>query len=100
MRIFVGGLPPDITAADVAARFAPFGTVTACDIAPEKQAGTATATSKAKRPPPPPPCRGFAHITFEPRDAAALARCLSLVRCFCCRDMLGGLRVIHSIAAS
>lgn len=68
MRLYVGGLPPDITPADVAGRFATFGSVAAVELAPSKGLDAA-----------PGACRGFAHVNFEPKDGAALARCLSLV---------------------
>ncbi|KIY91869.1 hypothetical protein MNEG_16095, partial [Monoraphidium neglectum] len=67
MRLFVGGLPPDITKRDVEGRFAPFGAVAGCDIVPSKGLGAS-----------PGECRGFAYVDFEPKDNASLARCLSL----------------------
>jgi hypothetical protein len=66
-RLFLGGLAPDTSAADVAARFAPFGRVAACEAVPPKGEGEGA-------------CRGFAYVTLEPKDAQSLARCLSLVR--------------------
>lgn len=71
MRLYVGGLPPDITARDLEGRFRPFGAVASCEIVPSK--GPAAD---------PGACRGFAYVSFEPKDDAALARCLSLVRAF------------------
>ena len=67
VRLYVGGLAPDATPADVAGRFAPFGRVAACEAVPAKE-GDGDAV-----------CRGFAYVTLEPKDGAALGRCLSLV---------------------
>lgn len=71
MRLYVGGLPPDITPRDVEGRFAPFGAVAGVELAPAKGIQLDELPRGS--------CRGFAHVDFEPKDVAALARCLSLV---------------------
>ena len=68
MRLYVGGLPPDITPLDVEGRFKPFGAVASCELVPSKGPGAD-----------PGACRGFAYVEFQPKDDASLARCLSLV---------------------
>jgi len=68
MRLYVGGLPTDITARDVEGRFASFGSVAGCEVVPAKGLDAADGA-----------CRGFAYVDFTPKDDASLARCLSLV---------------------
>ncbi|GLC46791.1 hypothetical protein PLESTB_001941800 [Pleodorina starrii] len=76
VRLFVGGLPRDISAADLRSRFSPFGKVEAIEIVPQKQeeasvtitpSGGATAT-----------CRGFAYVELEPKDDISVHKCLSV----------------------
>lgn len=94
VRIFVGGLDGDVTQELLSTRFTSFGRVTACSIILRKEAdpllqlptGPANKSSGAicnkwarntsQRSTP--GCRGFAYVDFEPKDAAALHRCLSL----------------------
>ena len=67
IRLFVGGLPANVTAQQLAGRFASFGTLAALDLVPDKlDSGTAR-------------CRGFAYIDFLPQNDQALHRCISLV---------------------
>lgn len=72
-RLYVGGLPHDITPEQIAQRFQSFGTVQAVQLVPEKR-GSVTAGPMLK------PCRGFAYVQFVPKDDAALHRCISMVR--------------------
>jgi hypothetical protein len=67
-RVFVGGLTADIQEADVIGRFKPFGAVTACEIVRGKSFSGD-----------PSHCRGFAYVSFQPKDQASLARAFSLV---------------------
>jgi hypothetical protein len=69
VRLYVGGLPTNIAATEVAARFASFGVVGTCDIMPAKGLDAAPGVG-----------RGFAYVEFAPKDEASLKRCLSLVR--------------------
>mmetsp|Transcript_20867 Transcript_20867/g.52664 ORF Transcript_20867/g.52664 Transcript_20867/m.52664 type:complete len:404 (-) Transcript_20867:84-1295(-) len=68
VRLYVGGLPEDITSADVVARFTPFGSVDELQLAPQKYAGMYSR----------PGCRGFGYVKFRPKDDKSLSRCLSL----------------------
>lgn len=91
VRLFVGGLDDDVTQELLSSRFTSFGRVTACSIILRKEAdplrqlqtdknsgaicnNSARNTSQRSTP----GCRGFAYVDFEPKDAAALHRCLSL----------------------
>ena len=67
IRLFVGGLPANVTAQQLAGRFASFGTLAALDLVPDKLHSDPTR------------CWGFAYIDFVPQDDQALHRCLSLV---------------------
>lgn len=67
IRLYVGGLPADINAKQLAGRFASFGALSAVELVPRK---SALADG----------CRGFAYVDFTPKDDQALHRCLSLVR--------------------
>jgi hypothetical protein len=67
-RVYVGGLTSDIQEADVIGRFKPFGAVTACEIVRGKSFSGD-----------PSHCRGFAYVSFQPKDPASLARAFSLV---------------------
>lgn len=68
-RIYMGGLVPDIQDSDIIGRFKPFGEVAACEVV---RGQCLSGDSSA--------CRGFAYVTFTPKDEAALARVFSLVR--------------------
>ncbi len=72
-RLFVGGIPQDVTPEQIAQRFKSFGTVQSVDLAPEKE-GSVTAGPLVRS------CRGFAYVQLIPKDAAALHRCISMVR--------------------
>lgn len=65
VRLFVGGLPP-VTEEELRARFLPFGEVTHCFIAPPKIYGPDNVFS-----------RNFGHVELEPKDEAALRKCIS-----------------------
>ena len=67
VRLYIGGLPGDITSKQLAGRFASFGSLSAVELVPRKQS-------------PAEGCRGFAYVDFTPNDDQALHRCLSLVR--------------------
>ncbi len=68
VRLYVGGLPGDITPKQLEGRFASFGTVSNTKLVLSKQQSTS------------PGCRGFAYVDFCPKDDQSLHRCLSLVR--------------------
>lgn len=107
VRLFVGGLDDGVTEALLSSRFTSFGQVTACDVILRKDgdpryqlesrvpAGAgqpntpraadtgpeASGKPSAEKVPPAENrgCRGFAYVDLEPKDEAALHRCLSLV---------------------
>ncbi|GAX85592.1 hypothetical protein CEUSTIGMA_g13007.t1 [Chlamydomonas eustigma] len=68
VRLFVGGLPPDIDARELAKRFSPFGVVTACEYAKPKPEGVKEYSTIP---------RGFAYLNIEPIDDAAIRKCLT-----------------------
>lgn len=70
-RLYVGGLPADISTADIAQRFKPFGNVVSCELIPAKEIEAGSHLQGV--------CRGFAYVQLEENDDAALRRCLSLV---------------------
>lgn len=70
IRLYVGGLPPDIQEKDVIGRFTSFGAVSSCELSQPKNVDPAA---------PPPTCRGFAYVEMIPKDETSLGRCLSLV---------------------
>lgn len=74
VRLYVGGLPGDVSPAQVAQRFQPFGTIAAVELVPEKGVVTAEPRRALSA------CRGFAYVQLTPKDAAALHRCISMVR--------------------
>lgn len=65
VRLYVGGLPAGVSAADLQARFTPFGEVIDLQLAPTKQYGDAAFP------------RDFAHVSLRPKDEAALRKCVS-----------------------
>lgn len=68
-RIYIGGLTSDVKDTDVIGRFQPFGEVASCEVVRGKCLSSD-----------PSACRGFAYVTFIPKDEPALARVFSLVR--------------------
>lgn len=70
IRLYIGGLPGDITSKQLAGRFASFGSLSAVELVPSKHS-------------PADGCRGFAYVDFVPKDDQALHRCLSLVSKVC-----------------
>jgi hypothetical protein len=68
VRLYVGGLPPGITAEELAGRFAAFGEVVSAEVAPPR-AGAGEAFP-----------RDFGFVTLEPKDAGALERALQAYR--------------------
>ena len=68
IRLFVGGLPEAVTSQQLTGRFTSFGSVSAVVLVPSKLQNSSTG------------CRGFAYVSFTPKDDMALQRCLSLVR--------------------
>lgn len=76
-RLFVGGLPHDIRPEQIAQRFQSFGTVQSVELVPEKE-GSVHAGPTLKQ------CRGFAFVQLNPKDDAALHRCISMV---CIHDL-------------
>ncbi|KAL0041991.1 hypothetical protein WJX77_000059 [Trebouxia sp. C0004] len=79
VRLYVGGLPGDITPKQLEERFASFGTVSNTKLILSKQQSTS------------PGCRGFAYVDFSPKDDQSLHRCLSLYNG--CKWLGGVLRV-------
>lgn len=80
VRLFVAGLPTEVTAEQLAQRFAPFGQVQGVELAKSKPGSTLE----------PGQCRGFGHLELD-ADEQALKRCLSLYNG--CRWRGGVLRV-------
>ncbi len=83
VRLFVGGIPSDVTAAELTQRFTPFGQVAACELVPSKDTAAAPQQQEAhqhgaQQQPLFPPCRGFAYLELQPKDDVSLGRCLSL----------------------
>lgn len=66
VRLWLGGLPEGCTAEELAARFTPFGAVTACSLAAPKLYGQDTPFE-----------RHFGHVELEPKDEASLRRAIS-----------------------
>lgn len=95
VRLYVGGIDAEVTPELLSGRFASFGTVAECEIIRRKrndvsQPRLAPQLSSARRPSPgmaaaaeaaarETGCRGFAYVELEPKDDAALHRCLSTV---------------------
>jgi RNA recognition motif-containing protein len=75
MRLYVGGLPPDVREEELRARFTPFGVVTSCEIMPSKDPQAPSGVS-----------RGMAYVELTPKDETSIARCLSLVRSSCMHE--------------
>eukprot|EP00850_Spirogloea_muscicola_P015093 SM000113S24049 [mRNA] locus=s113:183202:186791:- [translate_table: standard] len=84
LRLFVGGVPPDVTSAELERRFAAFGAVLGVDVVPAKRsaagasgeapsAAAAAATAAAE-------CRGFAYVELVPQSDAALRKCFSAAK--------------------
>lgn len=74
VRLFVGGLPNGVTAADLTARFTPFGSVAAIEVVaakPHDPLRPADAVAGGCS-------RGFAYVELRPKDAVSVHRCLSL----------------------
>lgn len=66
VRLFVGGLVPEVTPEDLKTRFASFGAVAGCEIAPPKFYYGQVFQ------------RGFGYVDLVPKDPTSLAKCLSL----------------------
>lgn len=65
IRLFVGGLPADVTAEELQMRFQPFGKVIGSEIVPQKEDGAN--------------CRGFGYVDLEPVSEASLSKCFAVV---------------------
>lgn len=65
VRIFVGGLVPEVTSDELRGRFTSFGTVTGCELAPAKVYEGAAFH------------RGFGYVDLTPTNPSSLARCLA-----------------------
>ena len=63
VRLFVGGLPPDVAEADLRGRFSPFGDVSAVDVRPPKEAAGDLQKEAS--------CRGYAHLDVAFTDERA-----------------------------
>ncbi|KAL6763274.1 hypothetical protein V8C86DRAFT_2497934 [Haematococcus lacustris] len=72
VKLFVGGLPPDIDEADLAQRFLTFGEP-ASVLIPSTSVNTLQPNPQANK-----ISRGFAYVTLTPKDTASVGRCLSL----------------------
>lgn len=70
VRLFLGGLPSGVTPEELAARFAPFGEVTECSVAPPKAYPGVDGTLEQFP-------REFGHVSLRPKDEAALNKCIS-----------------------
>ena len=70
VRLFIGGIPPNVERGELEQRFASFGIVTACDYASPKPQGHADFPAEL---------RGFAYVELEPKDEAAIAKLLTVV---------------------
>jgi len=70
VRIFVGGIPPEVDPPELKSRFSPFGLVRHCEYAKPKPQGCPGFS---------PIRRGFAYLEIEPKDEAAIAKCLTVV---------------------
>ena len=64
VRVFVAGLPSDVTDSELSRRFASFGEVVGCDIIQDKHAEG---------------CRGFAYVQMKTSEEK-LKKCISVVR--------------------
>jgi len=73
VRIFVGGLPPDVTKADLCQRFTSFGNVEDCQLAPAKIYTTLHANSKPEH-----FSRNFGYVTLVPKDEKSVSRAVGL----------------------
>ncbi|KAJ9505441.1 hypothetical protein QJQ45_028288 [Haematococcus lacustris] len=73
VKLFVGGLPPDIHEADLAQRFLTFGEP-ASVLIPSTSVNTLQPNSQENK-----NSRGFAYVTLTPKDTASVGRCLSLL---------------------
>ena len=72
VRLYVGGLPPEVQQHELSLRFAPFGQVQSVELAQPKELplpGGATLRLP----------RGFAHVEIEPKEDSSVQRCLSAV---------------------
>ncbi len=67
VRLFVGGLPTDLAAAELASRLAPFGSVRTVELIHAQGGG----------------CRGFAYVDFVPASDSSLAKCMTAVSAHC-----------------
>jgi RNA recognition motif-containing protein len=73
VRLFVGGLPNDVTEAQLKERFKAFGHVTSVTLPPPKSAGSRDPGGLEAH-------RGFAYLELTAEDASAVRRCLNAVR--------------------
>jgi hypothetical protein len=69
-RLYIGGLPPGTTAAELAQRFHPFGEVESCELVPPK----AYKPGKTVEFP-----RNFGYVSLIPKDEGSIPRA---VRCY------------------
>jgi hypothetical protein len=102
VRLYIGGIPPGITAEELAQRFVSFGAVAACEIAPAKEYSKLHACSPPELYP-----RNFGFVTLEPKDDQSLRRALqvyngckwrgAVMRCYVAKDS-GVERVAKEIA--
>ncbi|GIL66106.1 hypothetical protein Vafri_19715 [Volvox africanus] len=78
VRLFLGGLPHDISAADLRSRFSPFGKVEAIEIIPPKDQTTTAVAQTSFQTLSGEKCRGFAYVELDPKDEASVHKCLSV----------------------
>ena len=97
VRVYVGGVPPDVSPSELAQRFASFGEVQGCELLPPKAGAlpsvsfqtflasggrqqhhgrTAAGASASAGQPASSAHRGVAYLELQPEDAAALQKCL------------------------
>lgn len=77
IRIYVGGIPRNITKDELRQRFAPFGLVADVELIQEKdsQLPLAMCEDTFQK-----GCRGFAYINFQPQEEKSLHKCMTLVQ--------------------
>lgn len=83
VRLYVGGLPLHVEEKDLAARFQPFGNVLSIELLPLKKGRLPNVSPQellqASRQLPAEGCfRGIAYVDLEPKDTAALQKCIKL----------------------
>ena len=83
VRLYVGGIPADVTEQELTARFTSFGAVTACETIAAREGfpppSAAVSSSSVQHEAAGQLNRGFAYINLQPKDDHSVSKCLSLV---------------------